>query len=165
MNLAAIRDIFEYNYWANKLLLSKAEQLTIEQFRQPTSFSWGSLRGTLAHIVDGELGWRVIFQQGLAKFDVLVGEHFPDVPSMRTRWEQDEAEMWAYLRSLKDTDLAATITFDDEGWTVKRTLWHCLWHVVNHGMQHRSECAAMLTDFGQSPGDIDFTVFLYQRDG
>jgi hypothetical protein len=30
-------------------------------------------------------------------------------------------------------------------------------------MQHRSESAAMLTDFGKSPGEIDFTMFLNQR--
>ncbi|MCW5878684.1 MAG: DinB family protein [Anaerolineales bacterium] len=165
MNIAAIKDIYEYNYWANKLLLSKAEGLSAEQFSQATSFSWRSLRGTLAHILDGEHGWRVIFQQGVAKFDVLVGAQFADAGAMRERWLEDEAEMWAYLKGVSNADLQETITFDDSGWTVKRTLWHCLWHVVNHGMQHRSECAAMLTDFGQSPGDIDFTVFLYQRDG
>ena len=30
-------------------------------------------------------------------------------------------------------------------------------------MQHRSEAAALLTSYGQSPGEIDFTVFLNER--
>jgi len=33
-------------------------------------------------------------------------------------------------------------------------------HVANHGTQHRSEAAAMLTELGYSPGDIDLMLFL-----
>ena len=35
--------------------------------------------------------------------------------------------------------------------------------VVNHGPQHRSEAAAILTGYGYSPGELDFTVFLNEQ--
>lgn len=47
----------------------------------------------------------------------------------------------------------------------ERLLWHCLLHVVNHGTQHRSEAAAILTGYGRSPGDLDFTAFLNEQHG
>jgi uncharacterized damage-inducible protein DinB len=38
-------------------------------------------------------------------------------------------------------------------------MWQLLAHVMNHGTQHRSEAAALLTEAGRSPGDLDMMDF------
>jgi uncharacterized damage-inducible protein DinB len=66
-----------------------------------------------------------------------------------------------YLDSVDDAALASVVRYtNEEGIVRERILWHCLYHVVNHGTQHRSEAAAILTELGRSPGDVDFTFFL-----
>jgi uncharacterized damage-inducible protein DinB len=39
-------------------------------------------------------------------------------------------------------------------------VWESMLHLVNHGTQHKTEAAAILTGFGHSPGDIDLIVYL-----
>lgn len=42
-------------------------------------------------------------------------------------------------------------------------VWQTIVHVVMHGIQHRSEAAAILTGYGQSPGELDFDLFLREN--
>lgn len=166
MNLSDIQLLFDYNYWANQLLLTKAAELSPEQLRQPTPFPWGDLRGTLIHTLDAEYFWRHLCQHNrLLEQRLDETEPFPTLESIITFWKHEENEMRAYLNSLNDRDLEKIVRYQIQEGLRERVLWHCLVHVVNHGTQHRSEAAAMLTSFGQSPGDIDFTRFLNQRAG
>ncbi|QPC82330.1 DinB family protein [Phototrophicus methaneseepsis] len=158
MKIDDIKLMFDYNVWANHLILDMAEQVTLEQLWMPQSVSWGSLGGTLVHNMDTEFGWRILIQKGFPT-PVLKNEDFPDVAAIRARWTAEESDMQAYLDSLTDEDMETVIRYQGDV-PRERVLWHCLWHVVNHGMQHRSECAAMLTNFGYSPGDLDFTLYL-----
>lgn len=159
MNIEDIKLLYAYNTWANKLILSHAAKLTAEQLHQPTSFSWENLHKTLVHTLDAEYGWRMLCQHGSITFD-MDPQNFPDIAAIQARWDEEEQAMLEYLDSIDDLD--AIISYEVAEGIRNRVLWHCLIHVVNHGTQHRSECAAMLTDFGHSPGGIDLTLFLNQ---
>ena len=91
-------------------------------------------------------------------------EDFRTFDALEQRWKEEEHSMRAYLASLSDEDLTGYIRYTtDEGDKRERVLWHCLVHVVNHGTHHRSEAAAILTDYGNSPGGLDFTAFLNEQ--
>ncbi len=163
MNKADIETIFEYNYWANSRILAAVSKVSEEQWVAPTAFPHGSLRATLVHILDGEYGWRILLERAEETED-LNAKDFPTLASLKERWRYEEGRMRAYLASLTDQDLQAVVRYTNrQGIKRERIRWHGLYHVVNHGTQHRSEAAAMLTDYGQSPGDIDFTVYLIQN--
>ena len=50
-----------------------------------------------------------------------------------------------------------------KGPPMENILWHLMTHVVNHGTQHRSKAAILLTGYGYSPGAPDLIVFLRER--
>ena len=163
MKQADIAIILEYNYWANKRILTMASKVPEKQYRAPTAFPHGSLHGTLVHTLDAEYGWRTMLQEG-AWASELTAAQFPSLASLETRWRDEEAALREYLAGLNDEKMLEIVRYKaDEGNQRERVRWHCLYHVVNHGTQHRSEAAAMLTDYGQSPGEIDFTIFLNER--
>jgi uncharacterized damage-inducible protein DinB len=171
MRVADVLKLYEYNYWANSLLLGAASRLKPEQFAAPASFPFGGVRGTLVHILDAEFSWRVLFEKAGKDFkefkvsdlayEELKEADIATLSDLQQLWQLEEKRMRAYLAGLNDDMLDRTVRYvGDTGIQRERLLWHCLLHVVNHGTQHRSEAAALLTDFGQSPGDVDFTVFL-----
>ena len=161
VNRQDIALLFRYNDWANDRILDTAEQLSTAQLTASNDLGWGSLRGALVHLMDAEYVWRNLLKTG-EHVEWLQPEDFADVASIRARWLEERAAFWRYFESLSDEDLSGVISYQGDE-TRRRVLWHCLAHVVNHGTQHRAECAALLTGFGFSPGDLDFTVFLRNR--
>ena len=162
MNLNDISLIYEYNYWATRRILEAGGQVSLEQFINTTGHSLGSLRGTLVHTLDSEHAWRMLLQHNtLDYFRMMKEEDFSTFEILETRWQEEERSMRDYLASITDGDLSGYIRYTTpEGERRERVLWHCLLHIVNHGTQHRSEAAAILTDYGHSPGGLDFTAFL-----
>lgn len=160
MNIQNIRFMFEYNFWANGKILAAASKVSQEQFLAPANFPFGGLRGTLVHIVDAERLWRDLFEKGLVTPD-LNPEDFPTFKSLETEFHEEEKALRAYLNGLTEEEMERRLKYTtDQGITRDRERWHGFFHLINHGTQHRSEAAAILTSLNASPGDIDFTMFL-----
>lgn len=173
MNVENFRLVLEYHYWANYKILVNAERLPTEQFTASISatpnaastFPWGSLRDTMVHMLNSERGWLSLCRDGVVLYerDELPPTDFRTVAALKAVWDGIEYDWHVYGRSLTDANLQDIIAYEVDGNLRTRRLWHCLWHVINHGTQHRSECAALLTHFGHSPGNYDLTLFTLAR--
>jgi uncharacterized damage-inducible protein DinB len=163
MNIHDVRLIYNYNYWARDRILTAAAHVSPEQYAAPAPFPYGSLRNTLLHTLDAERSWRHMFEYSYWTPDLLESD-YPTLANLQDAWLIEEAAMRAYLARLDDADLQGIVAYiADTGHERRRVLWHCLYHVANHGMQHRAEAAALLTEYGASPGDLDFTLFLNEN--
>jgi uncharacterized damage-inducible protein DinB len=169
-----IKLLYEYNYWADGRILAASAKVNLEHYGAPTGFGtgYGSLRSTLVHILDGEWQWRLtctgfynlLLTDEDYKATELTEAQFPALDALQERWQVEQQAMRDYLGTLTDEQLNGTFRYIILGGIVReRVLWHCLLHAVNHGTQHRSEAAALLTNYGQSPGDLDFTLFLNEH--
>ena len=161
MHQADIVTLYDYNYWATRRIVGAAANLTTEQFTAPTPLSWGSVRDVLTHALSAEWAWRLRCQEGLAPTRLLDPAEFPTLDALLGRWAAEETAMRAYVAGLADSALNSPITYrNTAGKAFEALLWQILTHVVNHGTQHRTEVAHVLTSLGHSPGDMDFIVYL-----
>ena len=156
--------LYDYNYWANACVLNATTRVSGEQFTAPARLSHGSLRGALAHALGTEIVWRSRWQDGIS-LSVLPGEsEFPTLEALQTRWAEEERKMRGYLAALTDDALRSKLSYKNtKGVPFENVLCHLLVHVVNHGTQFRAEAAVALTEYGQSPGDLDLLAFLRKR--
>jgi uncharacterized damage-inducible protein DinB len=164
MRSADIRTLYDYNYWANEKLLNQAEHIPHDLF--PTAeLGYCNLRDTLYHILEAESIW-LLRWKGIDPETVKFPEEFPTLAALRDRWNEEKRGIYNFIGTLTDADLDSTITYPvQDNQTFTRILWQVMVHVVNHGTQHRSEAAMVLTDMALSPGAMDFSIFIRERGG
>jgi uncharacterized damage-inducible protein DinB len=160
--LDAICTLYAYNAWANDRVLEAAARLPAEQFVAAVN-GGDSVRDTLVHTAAAQ--WVYLRRwQGTSPRSLWQAADYLDVATLRARWAEIEGETQEYLAALTEDDLervVAYVNFQGERWAYP--LWQMLLHQVNHATQHRSEAAMMLTGFGQSPGWLDFLVYVDER--
>ncbi len=155
-------DMYDFTCWGRDLILEQAATLTPEQFVEETRFPIKSVKETLVHTLSAEYAYRVRCM-GLP-YEPVKPEDFADLAAVRTRWQAEEAEMRKYLGGVSDDELQGTVTYKvstGEEFTRPRLL--LLKQLFFHSMQHRAELAQMVTEFGHSPGNIDYTLFYLSK--
>jgi uncharacterized damage-inducible protein DinB len=174
MKIDEIKLLYEYNGWADARILATCARVSPEQYAAPTSIGTGrgGLRATMVHMLDSMWQDRITlqgyYQEPLADeaaYDAteLHEDAFPTLAVLRERWLIEQREMWAYLDTLTEETLNGVIRYVIPGIVRERVVWHFLLAALLHAMQHRSEAASLLTVYGQSPGDLELTLFLDER--
>jgi uncharacterized damage-inducible protein DinB len=162
MNIEYIRMIYDYNHWANARILESAARVPPEHWTS-AALGYCQLRDTLVHALSAEWNWRSRWQ-GVSPKAMLDPADFPTLEHVRLRWRAEAGSLADFLAGLSDADLQARFAYTTtSGKPMSNMLWHTMVHLVNHGTQHRSELALLLTELGHSPGDIDIIAFLREK--
>jgi uncharacterized damage-inducible protein DinB len=174
MKIDEIKLLYDYNEWCDGRILAACARVSPEQYAAPAPFEFGrgGLRETMVHILDNIWQQRITLQgyykEALADeaaYDAteLHEDALPTFAALQERWMIEQREMRATIDALTEETLNGVIRYVIPGVVRERVVWHLLVDVTYHATQHRSEAAVLLTGYGQSPGDFDFTMFLNER--
>ena len=159
MNTATIRNLYEYDRWANARLLGVVTRLRSELFTKNLGSSHASIRDTLSHILGAEWIWLERWKGNSPKA-LLDPKEFPTVDALRARWRRLEKDQADFLRGLSDERLQAALRYTTtEGTPFAQPLWQLMTHVVNHSTYHRGQVITMLRQVGAEPVSTDLVLF------
>ncbi len=157
MNIDDVQTLFAYDRWANARLLDAAARLTPEEFVRDLGASFGSVRGTLIHIIRGEKVWLHRWLTGTRLPDAAPGD-LPDCATLQEAFSQWSAERRAFAEQLTDQRLQSIMTIREQDFT----LTDLVRHVTNHSTYHRGQVVLLLRQLGHTPPPTDYALFVLE---
>jgi uncharacterized damage-inducible protein DinB len=147
-----LRDFFTYNLWANLRLLDACEGLSDAQLDATMPGTYGSVRDTLLHLLRSEEGYarRWSFTGPAPTPPLKEFTTFPGLDELRRRAERSGNELIAVAER---ADLDEVLHLDDG--TYDAPVIVVLLQAVDHGIDHRSQIATLLTQQDIEPPDLD----------
>jgi uncharacterized damage-inducible protein DinB len=161
---AYIRTMAAYNAEMNRRLYGAAARLSDAERRAQHGAFWGSIHGTLTHILWGDRQW-------MSRFDNWPK---PATPIKESGRMIDDFADLAAARETADADIARWARKVDEAWLGEEMVWFSgaanrevrapkgllVTHFFNHQTHHRGQAHALLTAVGQETGDTDLFLLV-----
>ena len=152
-----------YNEWANRRLYTAAAALPAESFAADHGAFFGSVAGTLNHILVTDRIWmRRITGEGptYQRLDTILAE---DLAELSVERKAEDARILAFVDGLTDEALAAPITYGPltAPGSFTQPLAAILAHLFNHETHHRGQATVIMTRIGgrDAAPSLDLPVF------
>jgi len=155
-----VRTMADYNRWQNENLFGAADRLSDAQRKEQRGAFFGSIHGTLNHLLWGDQIWMSRFA-GTAK---PKAPGIPESVAMYESWDELKRERQAFDRVI--VDWAERL---DPAWLESDLTWFSgatgreltrpkallVTHMFNHQTHHRGQVHCLLTQCGAKPGITD----------
>ena len=150
-----------YNRWANAAVYTAAADLTPEEFRADKGAFFGSMMGTLNHLLCADRIWfsRVTGTgQAPNRLDTVL---FAELNALTQARQAEDARIIDVIDGLDETVLAENFTYTPitTPQPVTQKLASALFHVFNHQTHHRGQCHMILTGLGKPSVTLDMVAF------
>ena len=162
---AYVQRMSRYNRWQNENLYGCADRLPDAERKRDAAAFFGSIHGTLAHLLWGDMTWLHRFEPsgpvaparpGNAGFADL----WPDWADLRQRRAAFDADIIAWADRLEPHWLTEDLTWtsSDGKRTSTASKGMLVAHFFNHQTHHRGQVHCLLTQAGLKPADTDLML-------
>jgi len=160
MNKGDVQQLYQYNKWANGIILNSVAPLRTEELTRHLGGSFPSLRDTLVHIMSAEWIWLRRWK-GVSPRAMLEAAEFADIDAVKARWSEIETEQMAFVQEVTNESLHEIITYTNtRNQTWRYPLGQMMQHLVNHSTYHRGQITNFLRQLGAQPVATDFLIYL-----
>ena len=150
-----------YNGWANRRLYDACAALKGDDLRAGLGAFFGSLHGTLNHLLVTDRIWMARLTGEPPPDLALDSILFEEFAALRQAREAEDARIIAFVEGLDAAVLTGEISYRrvTRPEPVRQPLWSALAHLFNHQTHHRGQCHAMLTRVAMEAPSFDLIEF------
>jgi len=150
-----LRRMARYNAWQNRQIALATETLSPAGWSQDRAGFWGSLGGTLAHLVWGDLTWMARFDGGAGApcGQAESGGLCPTRESWLGQRRALDGRILGWADGMSPQALAGDLSWysASAGAHQTRPLGLLIVHFFNHQTHHRGQAHQMLSEAGLTP--------------
>ncbi|MCJ0764058.1 DinB family protein [Variovorax terrae] len=168
------RFLARYNRWFNERLYAACAGLSDEERRRERGAFFGSIHGTLNHLVWADAMWLGRFAQQGEGFAALTPELLAlpagasygtpvceDFAVLRGRREAMDAAIEAWLAQMAPEFPLCTMRYSNtKGVRREHPAWQALTHFFNHQTHHRGQTTTLLMQAGVDVGVTDLIALV-----
>ena len=165
----------QYNTWMNAKLYEAAARLSPQALNEDRGAFFGSLMGTLNHIVAGDTIWLKRFGamsesaaldrvRALPAPGALAAIFSTELAPLAAHRQMIDAVIEAWIGQLSAPDLETTLHYQNSKGVVNdKRLGSVLVHFFNHQTHHRGQASTLLSQAGVDLGVTDLLALIPNR--
>ena len=144
--LRHFRMLADYNRLANRRLYDACARLTEEERKKRRPAFFGSIHGTLNHILVGDRIWLARFSGEEVPSTGLDAVLYEDFAELREAREREDARIEGFVAGVDGEKLSGGIRYENnEGRNLEDPVHVLLTHFFNHQTHHRGQIHDMLS--------------------
>ncbi len=161
MNGTGFAMMAAYNRWANARLYAAVAGLSDAEYFEDRKGFFGSLHGTLNHLLAGDRIWLRRFTGEGDAPEALNAILYDTFPELRAARETEDDRIVATIDRYDETALAGTLRYSNTAGTAfEQPLSAVLMHFFNHQTHHRGQAHDMVSQTGRKPPELDLLYFM-----